>query len=305
MAPTVGIPRGLLFYYYKDLWQNVLRGLGAEVVVSGETSPATIEGSGLIDEVCLPVRAAVGHARELAGKVDYLFVPRIVSVAAGQYSCPKIIGLPDLIRSGGTKLPPLIDNTINLRQGGLDLYRAVIACGRLLGKNPLTSLAAWRQACRSTSFAPLPTRESGDMPLKAALIGHPYMLYDRQISRDIVDKLAGLGVGTVTPDSVDPLVAETVTRRLTKKVFWHYCHRLAGAALALLYSLQPLDGMIFLTSFACGPDSLVGETLARHARRQEIPFLLLSVDEHTAEAGFITRLEAFTDMLLRRKSKCW
>jgi len=142
------------------------------------------------------------------------------------------------------------------------------------------------------------------MPLKVALIGHPYMLYDRQISQDIIGKLERLGVGALTADNVDPLAAETVTRRLTKKIFWHYCHRLAGAALSLLYSLQPLDGMIFLTSFACGPDSLVGETLARHARQLEVPFLLLTVDEHTAEAGFITRLEAFTDMLLRRKSAC-
>lgn len=304
MAIRVGIPRGLLFYYYKDLWQNYLRGLGAEVVVSGETSQATLERGGLIDEVCLPVKAAVGHACELASAVDYLFVPRIVSVAAGQYSCPKIIGLPDMVRGSCPKLPPIIDNTINLRQGGLDVYRAVIACGRLLGKNPLTSLSAWYQACWNSSGAAA-GRHPGDMTLKVALIGHPYMLNDRQISRDIVGKLADLGVGVVTADSVDPRTAENVTRRLTKRIFWHYCHRLAGAALALMYSLQPLDGMIFLTSFACGPDSLVGETLGRHARHLSLPFMLLTVDEHTAEAGFVTRLEAFTDMLQRRKSKCW
>ncbi len=104
MAPTVGIPRGLLFYYYQDLWQNYLRGLGAEVVVSGETTQATLDRGGLIDEVCLPVKAAVGHACELAARADYLFVPRIVSVAVGQYSCPKVIGLPDMVRACCPKL---------------------------------------------------------------------------------------------------------------------------------------------------------------------------------------------------------
>lgn len=301
MAIRVGIPRGLLFYYYKDLWQEYLRGLGAEVVVSGETTEKTIELGGRIDEVCLPVKAVVGHVCELAAQVDRLFVPRVVSIAAGQYSCPKIIGLPDLIRSSSTKLPPLIDVTVDLRQGGMGLYRAVIECGRLLGKNPLVSLAAWFRACLSSSTAGNESPANGGQ-LRVALVGHPYMLYDRQISQDIIGKLAGLGVGVVTPDSVDPLTAENVTRRLTKRIFWHYCHRLAGSALTMMYSSQPLDGMIFLTSFACGPDSLVGETLSRHARQLELPFLQVTVDEHTAEAGFVTRLEAFTDMLLRRKT---
>ena len=43
------------------------------------------------------------------------------------------------------------------------------------------------------------------------------------------------------------------------------------------------------------------ERITRYAKRLSKPLLNLTVDEHTGEAGFITRLEAFTDMLLRRK----
>jgi predicted nucleotide-binding protein (sugar kinase/HSP70/actin superfamily) len=57
-----------------------------------------------------------------------------------------------------------------------------------------------------------------------------------------------------------------------------------------------------VSSFGCGPESLVGELLARWVkRRRGIPFMLLTIDEHSGAAGLVTRLEAFTDMLLRRE----
>jgi len=296
----VGIPRGLLYYYYGDVWRDFFLRLGAEVVVSGETSQKTIELGGLVDEVCLPLKATAGHACELAGKVDFLFLPRIVSLAASQYTCPQIIGLPDVVRSCYSKLPPLIDVTVNQRKNPFDLYRAVIEVGSVLGKNAATSIFAWLQAARLSGHGVAAEGVSQPPGLRIALIGHPYLIYDRQISMDAVRRLNGLGAEVVTANSVDPRTADYTTRRLGKKVFWQFCSRLTGAALALMFSLQPLDGLIFLTSFACGPDSLVSETLRWHAGKHDIPFLLLTVDEHTAEAGFVTRLEAFTDMLRRR-----
>lgn len=301
MALRVGIPRGLLYYYYGDIWQNFFRRLGAEVVVSGETSQAMLDQGGLIDEVCMPVKIAAAHAAQLVGQADYLFLPRVVSVAAGQYTCPEIIGLPDMVRSNFPNLPPLIDVTVNLRQGRRGLFKAVTTVGELLGKSPLVSLCAWLKAVQCMEQVAA-KRELVPSRLYVALIGHPYMLYDRQVSLDILRKLRNLGICVVTADEVEAMTMETVTRRLPKKIFWHYCDRLAGAAMALMYSLQPPDGMIFLSSFACGPDSLVGEILKQHARQLDLPFLAITVDEHTAEAGFNTRLEAFSDMLTRRKS---
>lgn len=300
MAVRVGIPRSLLYYYYGDIWREFFRRLGADVVVSGETSQSTIEQGGLVDEVCLPLKVAAGHACELKGKVDYIFLPRIVSLAAGQYTCPQIIGLPDVVRSCYRKLPPLIDVTVNQRRNSFDLYRSVIAIGRVLKKNAAASTFAWLQAARLPANAAPLEQVSPAAQLRIALIGHPYLIYDRQISMDVIRRLTAWGVEVVTANSVDPLTADYTTRRLAKKIFWQFCNHLTGAALALMYSLQPLDGLIFLTSFACGPDSLVSETLRWHARHHDIPFLLLTVDEHTAEAGFVTRLEAFTDMLGRR-----
>jgi predicted nucleotide-binding protein (sugar kinase/HSP70/actin superfamily) len=45
--------------------------------------------------------------------------------------------------------------------------------------------------------------------------------------------------------------------------------------------------------------------MVRHrARGFKTPFLHLSLDEHTSEGGLVTRLEAFLDMVKRRKKIC-
>ncbi|MDR7868116.1 MAG: acyl-CoA dehydratase activase-related protein [Sporomusaceae bacterium] len=300
MPPTVGIPRGLLYHYYGDIWSAFFRRLGAIPAVSPETTRAVIEAGNCIDEVCLPVKAFFGHARALADKVDLLFLPRVVSVAAGHYSCPKIIGLPDIMRAAFPGGPPLIAPTVDLRTGRGSLLRAITGVGGTLGRSPLYSLYAWQRAWRECRRPYTAAVGAADLP-RVALVGHPYILRDRQISMDVTGKLAAMGVDVLTADRVDPRAADQAAAALPKNIFWHYCRRLAGAALAFLGASPPPAGMIFLTSFACGPDSLVGEQLRRQAGHRGVPFLLLALDEHTAEAGLVTRLEAFTDMLPRRR----
>ena len=56
-----------------------------------------------------------------------------------------------------------------------------------------------------------------------------------------------------------------------------------------------------MNSFGCGPDSLMIERITRRSKQFNKPLLNLTIDEHTGEAGFITRLEAFVDMLYRKK----
>ncbi len=301
MPPLVGIPRGLLYYHYGDVWCDFLRRLGAEPVVSPPTTQAVIAAGGRIDEVCLPVKAFFGHAAALTARTDFIFMPRVVSVAAGHYSCPKIIGLPDIMRAAFPGSPPLIAPTVNLREGRRSLYRAAAAVGEALGRSPLASVYAWQRAWR---LRRRPEEAACLAPAgkpSVILAGHPYILYDRLLSMDAAGKLAACGAAVVAADRADPRAADKAAAALPKNIFWHYCRTLAGAALAFLAASPPPAGVVLLTSFACGPDSLVGELLRRQAERRGVPFLLLTFDEHTAEAGVTTRLEAFTDMLLRRR----
>jgi predicted nucleotide-binding protein (sugar kinase/HSP70/actin superfamily) len=174
----------------------------------------------------------------------------------------------------------------------------------MLGKNPVFSLYAWYNAWKyhrkeQTFSCQCPTSRR-----RIGLIGHSYIIHDRQISMNIVDKLNKFGFEVITPEMVSLCQASAATNSLSKKIFWSSSHHMAGAALALIQGAQPVDGLIIITSFACGPDALIGELIKRHAQQHSIPCMLLTIDEHTAEAGFVTRLEAFTDMLTRRERSC-
>lgn len=299
MKIRIGIPRGLLYYYHGRVWEDFLCKLGAEVIISGETSKKTLQYGSALDEVCLPVKAYFGHAYEVSHDVDYLFVPRIVSAAKGQYTCPEMIGLPDMLRSNISNLPKLIEITVNLRNDWRNLYHAVTTVGKILNVGIAASLYAWYQSWRSRQQQTcLPIANSKNLSI--GLIGHPYIIYDRQISMNVLDKLSKLGINVVTPDMVDADQAKNSAACLDKKIFWCYCSHLVGAAFALMQPAQ-VDGVILMTSFSCGPDSLIGEIIKGRAQALNIPFMLLTIDEHMAEAGFITRLEAFIDMLGRRR----
>lgn len=302
LAIRVGIPRCLLFYQYGAIWEKFLAELGVEVIISSDTTRATIDKGSALDEVCLPVKVAFGHVNELRGQVDYLFMPRIVSVSEGQYMCPKIIGMPDLLRSNLAGLPPIIDVDVDLRQKKSNLYKAIIEIGRMLGKGPFQSFYAWHKAKQVLRRQEIQNSQAGRK--RVALIGHPYIIQDRQLSMDVIDRLNKLELEVVIPEMVPNSRADSAAKAIGKKLFWSLSHHMAGAALAFMQPPQAVDGVIFLTSFSCGPDALTAEIVSLHAQERGIPYMLLTVDEHTAEAGFVTRIEAFTDMLKRRWVVC-
>jgi predicted nucleotide-binding protein (sugar kinase/HSP70/actin superfamily) len=64
-----------------------------------------------------------------------------------------------------------------------------------------------------------------------------------------------------------------------------------------------IDGVIFLISFACGPDSLISELIMRDMKVVGLPFLEITMDEHSGEAGLLTRVESFVEMVRRKKKK--
>jgi predicted nucleotide-binding protein (sugar kinase/HSP70/actin superfamily) len=61
-------------------------------------------------------------------------------------------------------------------------------------------------------------------------------------------------------------------------------------------------GVIQITTFNCGTDSMMTERFRRESRHSKIPYMLLMIDEHTGKAGIDTRLEAFVDSLSWNKN---
>jgi predicted nucleotide-binding protein (sugar kinase/HSP70/actin superfamily) len=111
------------------------------------------------------------------------------------------------------------------------------------------------------------------------------------------------GYQVVTAETVPAPAVAAAAAGLPKPLFWTYEKRVLGAAYYLL-GRGLVDGIVQLVSFGCGPDSIAGELIEKEAgRRRRVPYMMLTLDEHSGAAGVHTRLEAFLDMLQRRSAE--
>jgi len=150
----------------------------------------------------------------------------------------------------------------------------------------------------------LPKRkDEGD--LKFLLLGHGYNIFDTFINLDFQKKLKDHGVKVFTienlPESVfkDPVI---INKRFRN--YWrHEEEIMQSIRYFLTKGRNEIDGVIFLISFACGPDSLISELIMRDMKVVGLPFLEIIMDEHSGEAGLLTRIESFVEMVRRKKKK--
>lgn len=316
----VGIPRALLYYKYYPFWKRFLEGLGYEVVTSGETTQKILQ-SGIrhsIDESCLPVKVFCGHVLNLIDKgVDYLFIPRIESVERRHFVCTKFLGLPDIVRNSIGEVPPILSTNIDFNRRFL--YQSMFSAGWKLTKNPIKiHTAYWQAKKKQQNFEEMlelsrtpkevieliETGQSEKLESKGdvniALIGHSYNIYDDFINMGIIKKLQGLGVNVFTTEMVPQKASLKVASKVSGDLYWTYGKEILGAS--LYFVEKGIDGIIFIISFPCGPDSLTVEYAIRQIKGQ-VPTLSLVIDEHQAEAGIITRLESFIDLVKMRKRR--
>ncbi|MGI6485737.1 MAG: acyl-CoA dehydratase activase-related protein [Tepidanaerobacteraceae bacterium] len=320
----IGIPRALLFYHFYPLWKTFFENLGFQVILSPETNKKILErGIDLaVDDACLPVKLYHGHVAELIGNVDILFVPRIISIHPKEYICPKFLGLPDIIKCNVPNLPFVIDTEINLHKRKTDIFNHFLQVGKLLNKSKFHIVKAYFKAVnefnkynnliKNKQIIPIDVLNSiekksilpekqDNYNYKVLLLGHPYNIYDKHISMNLISKIKKMNVKVITYEMLSKKDLNYTTKLFSKPLFWTLGKRILGCANHFLRS-EEINGIVHVASFGCGPDSLVGELLERKMIREyRIPFLYLNLDEQTGEAGINTRLEAFLDIVEGRK----
>jgi predicted nucleotide-binding protein (sugar kinase/HSP70/actin superfamily) len=313
----VGIPRVLLFYRYYPMWKAFFESLGVEVIPSSITNKQIMDASveHAVSEACLPIKLAYGHILDLKDKVDYVFLPRIVGLEYKTYMCPKFLGLPDMIRNSEIDAPPIIENTIdkrNLRDGFL---RGFFDLGRMFTKNKSRILKAYLEGLSAlkeynkkleTGASPLEIIDgekfkNDDPKIRIGIVGHCYEIYDEFISGGMLRTLNKLGAKALSMEMFDWKTILKDADVLPKKLFWTFGRELYGTARYIIRN-RLVDGIILVVAFGCGPDSLVRELIERDLIKPiNFPEITITIDEHSSELGLVTRLEAFIDMLSRRK----
>lgn len=290
----IGLPRALLYYRYGKFWEGFFTELGADVVVSRKTDEEILrQGLPCVSsEVCLPIKIVAGHLVELVDKVDVIFFPRLNWLGDRLFACPKMIGIVDVARMLLGMRVRLIAPRING-----DLFRPHFAAGLAITHNPARVWRAWQRTRWLLKERAADGAGCGQTDKRrVAVLGHFYNLGDEFVSRPIVRTFENHGYQIVTKEMLPPGVL-LGSAGFGRNIRWVYERELYNA---FEYFLGKVDGFCVVVSMGCGPDSLVAEFMRTRAREIGTPFLLLVIDEHTGEAGLITRIEAFIELVKRR-----
>ncbi|MDD3946669.1 MAG: acyl-CoA dehydratase activase-related protein [Clostridia bacterium] len=313
----IGIPRGLLYYLYFPLWDTFFKELGADVVISAKSNKAILTNGAKIcaSDACIPLKLFHGHVLDLANKVDAIFVPRLKSVAHGEYICPKFCGLPDMVRYSAPSLPRIIDTEVNIRKKSGKLKQSFEEVGKLLTSDKKKIVHAAEKALfqnaifrgqmlngylASDLLQNRMMKKQVFQGITVAVLGHVYNVYDNFINMNLFKKMYDCGINAVTPEMISDTVTDRYAAEMPKKIFWTFSRKLIGAAKYWADS-DEIDGVIYIMSFGCGIDSFTADLCERIFKKKGIPFYIIVIDEHSGEGGFETRFEAFADMLKRRK----
>lgn len=293
----VGIPKGLLYYKYHPFFETFFTELGAEIISSPDTNKEILD-TGVkysVDEACLPIKVFHGHIAAIKDKCDIIFIPRIMQLDTREYICPKFCGLPEMIINSIPNMPKAIISPI-YASSEKDLRKWVKTTGKLFTRNSETIEKAYKASIAAQEQYKCGIKNDG-FALNVALVGHPYNIYDNFTNMNVVKKLNKLGIGVITEENIDDYNINSQVKNLFKRPFWTFARNSYGFSTYLAEN-NKIHGLVYMSSFACGIDSVTVELIKD--RLEGFPILVLKIDEHTGEAGFDTRLEAFADMLERR-----
>ncbi len=327
----VGVPKTLFASYNLSYWQRFLTLSGMEVVFSGESTKETADRGGrlLPHEFCIPIKIFMGHILDLLDKgVDQILLPRMTDRNKTNFFCPKLIGLPEIVKFSLNLeekrffSPEVICNGLNpkvvrfpvtaaaslqqmkrVEKQALKYWEETLDnCRKQQITLPEAALKTSLETSRETALKISPeTAGRGKLKqpehhLCVGLLGYAYSLYDPFINKGIQRKLDKLKIRVYTWEMLEPETIETSLRGLKRPIFWNFGRMLLGAGLHFLKD-PAIDGIIYVTTFGCGPDSVAAEILNLEAEKHQKPFLLINLDEHTEDGHLFTRLEAFADML--------
>ena len=286
----IGIPRMFFYYIYPDLWETFFGELGMEPVVSRPSTRKTVEKASQISETehCLPNKLFDAHLAEVVGKVDMVFVPRVLSTIKNHLSCPKFGPLPDAARADIARGTEVL--SIDIDENKRPLSKTLLLLGKKLNIQKSKTLSAIKSAFIAMESANkkmvLLNKKKGKP--RFLLVGHPYVIHDNFIAGPILSKLESMGVEVELISFADDTPAKSYILWSTANLIYHTMKTL---------SREEYDGVIQITVFNCGCDSMMIDTYRSLMKEKNIPFMYLMVDEHLAQSGMDTRVEAFVDSL--------
>ncbi|MFH1102412.1 MAG: acyl-CoA dehydratase activase [Pseudomonadota bacterium] len=308
----IGFNRSFLVNTYYPLYSNFFTRLGFEPLIPEVSSQ---EGIDLREApFCYPVELAHGFFYSLITMQDppeYIFLPHFKAVPLlddnlASQVCPLVqgetyylrttfkTGLDALKKKGIPLLTPVIDLTGGIETAQGPLIRTAIRMGakKEEAKAAFAFALARQRDCISEmkriGREALKTLESDPEKIAVVIFARSYNGFVEEAHMGIPHKIASRGVMVIP---MDFLPHETETSK--HHMYWGIGQLILKTA-RFVQKHPQLFGT-YITNFSCGPDSFVIGYFREIMGRK--PSLTLELDNHTADAGLETRIEAFLDIV--------
>ncbi|HET6459749.1 MAG TPA: acyl-CoA dehydratase activase [Syntrophales bacterium] len=320
-APLIAIPRSLSMYSLFPFWKEFFAHLGYEVKLTSYTNSEikTLANKIIAADFCCPMKVASGGFLKalLDDSAEFIFFPYMIAdeerlPTAFSYYCPYLQAAPSLLRSvaesGDLPLQKLLSPLIDFRRPDKDL---VVELHTELGKRLNVSKGSIARALTASKtfiagYRDVLTCEGEDILSELersgkqgiVIIGRPYNVYDKGMNLNLPQKIAEYGYAVVPLDMLRLDIASLATAEYFN-LYWSYGQSIIAALKRIKYSANLFP--VYFTNFNCGPDSF----LLGYAEKEmaDKPMLVLELDEHEADGGYLTRIEAFLDILRAQAKK--
>lgn len=314
---VIGYPRALTFHEYYPFFKTFFEELGFSVLLSPETNSTIIRDgvSSVASATCFPTKIAHGHVAwmknaVLEGKADYMFIPSIretlPTCSAHPYAnhCSYVQYIPDLTNEAlslEAEGIPLLKPSLHFRMGKKQLLKELNLTAKAIGisNNKAIKKAFEKAMVIQRDFTEqrleLGRKTLASLPENTTtlvLTGKMHNIHDSGTNLNIGRIFRERGILVIPMDLLDlhhsPDVGEAwrnMTLAMGQK----------NLVVADIVRKHKDLHAVYLANFGCVNDSIYPEFFKREMG--EKPFLLLEIDEHSAEAGVITRCEAFLDSI--------
>jgi len=312
----MGVPKILYSHELLPFWKSFLTELGFSVIVSDMTNKKTVRDGveNIIVETCFPIKLAHGHILNLLQKgIKRIFIPSVINLKKpsddipNTFACPYAQSIPYTVKASidfdamGVKVDTPV---IYFGAGKEGALRNLIQYGKAIGRSKRDIEKAFNAAIEVQDAFYSRCHEEGKKFLSRlnrddkvmVIVGRPYNSADPGANLNIHKKLIDLGIHPVPMDML-PLDASGEVDDDLKNMYWGYGQKILRAA----RTIRERDNLyaVYITSFGCGPDSFITHFFKRIMGGK--PYLQLEIDEHSADAGVVTRLEAFLDSIRNAK----
>lgn len=299
----IGVPRALIYHRYGVKWKNFFEKLGCNVVLSPETNQEILELgiNNSVDESCLSYKIYIGHILYLEEMCDYVLVSRICDYGPKDKVCTRMNGTYDNIKELIPKEKILqynIEHT-KLHYEFIGFFKMAIK----FTKNIPKIIHAYIYANnKQKKYEENQENNQKNLLLKTnkkiLLVSHFYNIEDKYMTKYIKEYLKENNIIVLTSNKLNKKLAYKFSDYFSNTLYWKYSKEQIGS---IYYYKNQIDGIIYISSYPCGIDSLVNNLSI--IKNKEIPSLNIMIDEFVTESNLETKLESFLEIINGRKNE--